>query len=156
MSDLKSEFLFDFDALLDESIDYGQTPYGQRIYARVSGGSFEGPKLKGRILPGGGDWALIRSDGVLSIDVRATLETDAGDRIHATYGGRLAVPPEHMTAVFDRETTETIDPAGYYFRTLPLFEAASDSACNWLNNIVAVGVGRVTSRGVAYRVYAIL
>lgn len=156
MSTLKSEFLFDMDASLDAMVDVGPTPYGHRMIAHVTSGTFEGPRFNGKVMPGGGDWALIRSDGVLSIDVRITLETQDGVRVFVTYGGRLAIPPELMGTVFNKETAETVDPAKYYFRTLPLFEAPAASAYAWLNGIAAVGVGRFTSRGVAYRVHAIL
>lgn len=156
MSDLKSEFLFDIVAGLDSMLEVGKTPYGQRMIAYVTEGVFKGPRLTGKVLPGGGDWVLVRSDGVLSIDVRITLETHDGVRIYVTYGGRLVIPPELLGIVINPETAETVDPAKYYFRTLPLFEAPEASSYAWLNNVAAVGVGRFTSRGVAYRVHAIL
>ena len=42
-----------------------RTPIGERRIAKVTGGSFAGPELKGTILPGGGDWLLLRADGAL-------------------------------------------------------------------------------------------
>jgi hypothetical protein len=53
----------------------GETPYGGRRVARIGGGSFEGPKLKGVVLPGGGGWMILRRDGVLDIEVRIVLES---------------------------------------------------------------------------------
>lgn len=155
VGDLSHEFLFNLDAELETSLEIGQTPYGHRLIAYVSGGTFDGPRIKGKVLPGGGDWALIRADGVLSVDVRATLEADDGTRIYVTYGGRLAVPAELQPKVLNRTTAEDVDPSEYYFRTNPLFQVSSDSAHAWLNTVVAVGVGRLTSRGVAYKVYEI-
>src|SRR5215470_6787857 len=54
----------------------GAVPHGTRSMVPVTGGDFEGPRLRGKVLPGGGDWLLLRSDGVLELDLRITLETD--------------------------------------------------------------------------------
>src|SRR2546426_12350333 len=54
----------------------GAVPHGARVIAPITGGTFEGPRLRGWVLPGGGDWTLLRSDGVLELDLRITLETD--------------------------------------------------------------------------------
>ena len=57
----------------------GAVPHGTRRTAPLSGGSFEGPRLRGTVLPGGSaDWLLLRADGVLELDLRATLRTDDG------------------------------------------------------------------------------
>lgn len=154
VSDLKSEFLFDFHAGLEPLFDVGQTPVGQRVIAYATGGSFEGPRLRGKTLAGG-DWAHIRPDGVLVIDVRVTLETDDGFRIYVTYGGRIVMTPEMLAKAFDPAVADSLDPASYYFRTNPLFEAPVNSPYAWLNSVVAVGVGRVRSGGVSYRIYGI-
>jgi|ThiBioDrversion2_2_1062182.scaffolds.fasta_scaffold39837_2 hypothetical protein len=155
MTGLKSELLFEMEAELDPMVEIGVTPSGHRMIAHVGGGWFKGPRIAGKVLPGGGDWALVRADGVLVIDVRATLEAEDGTRIYASYGGRLAVPPELAPRVFDREQAASVDPSLYYFRTNPLFDVPAGSSHAWLNNVVAIGVGRVTGRGVAYHVYAI-
>src|SRR3989441_11223088 len=54
----------------------GTVPHGIRSIVPVPGGDFEGPRLRGRVLPGGGDWLLLRPDGVLELDLRLTPETD--------------------------------------------------------------------------------
>lgn len=154
-ADLRSEFLFSMDAELDAPDVVGAGPLGMRMIAIVTGGTFEGPGIKGTVMRGGGDWALVRADGVLQIDVRATLRTDDGAMIYATYGGRMDIPAELQPKVFDRATAESVDPSQYYFRTCPLFETGAESYA-WLNRIQAVGVGRLTSRGVAYDVHRIL
>ncbi len=154
-AELKSEFLFSMDAELATQQVVGQGPLGMRMIANVSGGSFEGPKMKGTLAASGADWALIRADGVLQIDVRACLETDDGAFIYATYGGRMDIPPALQPKVFDRSQAESVDPSEYYFRTCPLFETGSEKYA-WLNRIQAVGVGRLTSKGVSYDVHQIL
>ncbi|MEL0323675.1 MAG: DUF3237 domain-containing protein, partial [Rhodospirillales bacterium] len=67
--------------------DVGGTPHGDRLVARITGGTFSGPKLKGHIHDGGGDWLLTGTDGVSKIDVRMTLETDDGALLYTTYHG---------------------------------------------------------------------
>ena len=62
----------------------GEVPHGTRVTAPIASGHFEGPRLRGKVLPGGGDWTLLRSDGVLELDLRITLETDDGALIHMT------------------------------------------------------------------------
>jgi len=59
----------------------GAVPHGTRIIAPISSGTFAGPRLRGKVLAGGGDWTLLRSDGVLELDLRITLETDDGASI---------------------------------------------------------------------------
>jgi len=154
MSELKSRFLCEMNAELD-NYPIGQTPAGQRLVAAVTGGTLTGERLAGRVLPFGGDFALIAADGCLHIDVRAGFETADGARIYASYGGRLFVPPEHAAVLADPALRETMDPSNYYFRTAPVFETG-DARYAWLNRILAVGMGRLTPTGVAYRIYEIL
>ena len=70
MLEIKTELLFKIVFDVPSILDVGETPYGRRRIARVAGGTFEGPKMKGRVLDGGGDWLLLRHDGVLQLDVR--------------------------------------------------------------------------------------
>ena len=80
------------------------------------GGSFEGPRLRGEVLPDGGDWLLMRPDGVLEQDVRITLKTDNGAFIYLRYAGMRHGPPEVMARLAQGET---VDPSEYYFRVAP-------------------------------------
>ena len=48
----------------------GPVPHGTRLTAPITDGHFEGPRLRGKVLPGGGDWTLLRGDGVLELDLR--------------------------------------------------------------------------------------
>jgi hypothetical protein len=154
MTELRSRLLCEMTADL-ETHPIGATPGGMRLVAAVTGGSLTGDRLSGRVLPFGGDFALTTADGCLHIDVRAGFETHDGARIYATYGGRLMVPPEHAAALADPRLRESLDPANYYFRTAPLFETG-DERYAWLNRILAVGMGRLTATGVAYRIFEVL
>jgi hypothetical protein len=62
---LRSEFLCFLTGYVAPPRDIGVTPRGTRRYYPVIGGSFEVPRLRGEVLPDGGDWLLIRPDGVL-------------------------------------------------------------------------------------------
>lgn len=154
MDDLKSEFLMNFEATLNPAQNVGNGAMGIRSISDVTGGTFEGPRLKGTILPSGGDWVLVNPAlGILNIDVRASLQTDDGATIFAQYKGRIAFGPEKMADLFD-PSTGLPDPADYYFRTAPIFETGSEKY-SWINNIVAVGVGRIIEGGVAYEIHEI-
>ncbi len=154
MSEVKTEFLCELLADLDRetTVDVGTTPHGTRRIVYVTGGTIEGPRIKGVVLPGGGDWLITRPDGASILDVRAAARTDDGAIIYIYYRGVMMIPAEtreRMTA------GETVDPSEYYFRTTPVFETASEKY-SWLNQVVAVGIGRSTPTGVGYRIYAVL
>src|SRR5207244_1759752 len=79
----------------------GDGPLGRRILFGAAGGTFEGPRLRGEVMPGGGDWALFRADGAMSLDVRLTLRTHDDALVHMTYGGRWITPPELRAEMAD-------------------------------------------------------
>jgi len=133
---LKSELLFTIHAQVELPQQIGATPQGNRQIFYAKGGTFEGPKLKGKALAGGGDWLLVRPDGIAEVDVRATLQTDDGALIYTRYKG-------------------LIDSTTGYFRTTPRFETAAEKY-SWLNKIIAVGVGRSEGGQVVYDVFQIL
>ena len=86
MPEINTKFLFTI-ALEIQVSNLGDTPYGRRRIFHFDAGSFEGPKLKGRVLPGGGGWSLIRRDDVMEVDVRLVLETDGqASNLHGLEG----------------------------------------------------------------------
>ena len=93
---LRSEFLCTLTGFVAPPRDIGTTPRGTRRYFPAIGGSFGGPRLRGEVLPDGGDWLLLRPDGVLEQDVRMTLKTDDGAFIYVRYTGIRHGPPEEM------------------------------------------------------------
>jgi uncharacterized protein DUF3237 len=148
---VRTEFLYDI-TMDAEAQDVGPTPAGHRRIVVVTGGTFEGPRLRGTVLPGGGDWLVQRSDGSRLLDVRITLRTDDGALIYARYPGLFHGPPDVMERIL---RGEAVDPAEYYFRVTPLFETAAEKYA-WLNRVVAIGLGRRTRSQVAYSVHAVL
>ena len=152
IDNFKAENLCELSAELEEPRDIGATPHGARRIYYIKGGTFEGPKLKGEVLAGGGDWILFRPDGAGELDVRATLQTDDGHLIYAYYRGIFHASPEVLQRVLD---SEAVDPSEYYFRTTPIFETSSEKY-GWLNRIISVGVGEIAPGRVSYSVYNIL
>lgn len=130
----------------------GATPNGGRRVGLVGGGTFEGARLKGTILPGGADWIIARPDGSTTLDVRLVLQTDDGATIGMTYRGLRHGPVEVMDKV---NKGEFVDPALYYFRTAIQFETASDKYA-WLNGIIAIGTGSRPPEGPVYDVFEVL
>ena len=130
----------------------GAGPHGTRITAPITEGHFEGPRLRGRVLPGGGDWTLLRADGVLELDLRVTLETDDGALIHMTSLGLRHGPTEVIAAL---ARGETVDPSTYYFRTLPRFETGHPKY-EFLNRLLAVASGDRRPSGPIYTIDEIL
>ncbi|MDP6350884.1 MAG: DUF3237 domain-containing protein [Alphaproteobacteria bacterium] len=152
MMPLKSEFLMQIRVELEGSHFLGNTPYGDRRIDFFNGGTFEGPRLKGIVLPGGSDMQLGRADGARKPDVRLTLKTDDDALIQVTYSGIRHGSAEVMKRIA-RE--EQVDPEEYYLRNTPYFETSADKY-EWLNLIVAVGIGARVPDAAIYDIHQIL
>lgn len=151
--ELRSRPLFVLEADLDPPQVNEPTPAGVRKIVAVNGGRFAGERLRGCVLPAGGaDWALVRNDGSLVLDVRLTLETDDGARIFMSYRGVRHGPPAVLARL---ARGEPVEPSEYYFRIVPAFETGA-AAYAWLNNIIAVGIGERLAVGPRYSVFEIL
>ena len=149
---ISSEPIFRIHAELADILHLGRTPYGDRRVINILGGRVDGPRLQGRILPGGADWQIVRPDGVADLTARYTIETDQGARILVASDGLRHGPPE----IIDRLARgEPVDPALYYFRTAMRFETA-DPAVDWLNRIIALARGAREARAVRLEVYEVL
>ncbi|MFD6162508.1 DUF3237 domain-containing protein [Nocardia sp. NPDC060256] len=155
VGEVRTTHLFDVVVDLNPPLDMGVGPYGRRILYGAASGSFEGPRLRGEVVPGGGDWTLFRPDRGMTVDVRLTLRTHDDALIHMSYGGRWIVPPELSSDIIDPVKSRLVDPARYYFRTAPLFETGAKQYA-WLNDIVCVGSGYLIEGGVAYKVSQVL
>jgi len=150
---LRSQRLFTITITLHPIQDLGTTPLGHRRIVPVAGGTLEGPRIRGSVLPqAGGDWLLMRADGVFQQDVRLTLQTDDGALIYMSYRGVRHAASE-VAARLARG--ERVNPREYYLRIAPFFETGAPRYA-WLNNLVAIGVGERLPDGVVYRVFEIL
>jgi hypothetical protein len=131
---------------------FGVVGHGTRVFVPITGGSFDGPRLRGKVAPGGGDWTLLRSDGVLELDLRITLETDDGAMIYLTSFGLRHGPADVLAAL---ARGESVDPASYYFRTGPRFETSAPQYA-FLNRVVSVASGDRRPSGPVYTIDEIL
>ena len=116
--------------------EIGSTPHGKLSIFPVIGGSFEGDRLRGKVLAGGGDWVTEKADGTFEVDLRVTLETEDGALIHMTFTG-------------------VRDDGKHYFRTLPRFETAAPKYA-FLNRLLAVGIGDIGPEGPVHAIDEIL
>jgi hypothetical protein len=137
---------------LESILKFGATPYGERRIINILGGTVEGPKLKGRVLQGGADWQIVRSDGVVDLRARYTVETDTGGHILVNSEGLRHGPPEVMERL---ARDETVDPSLYYFRAFMRFETADPKAA-WLNRILCIGFGSRENKAVRLAVHEVL
>jgi hypothetical protein len=116
--------------------ELGMTFQGRRATFPIVVGEFEGDRLRGKVLQGGADWTVQRSDGAVELDLRVTLETDDGALVHMTFTGLR-------------------DDALAYFHTLPRFETAAPKYA-FLNRLLAVGTGEVRADGPRHVIEEIL
>jgi Protein of unknown function (DUF3237) len=130
----------------------GAVPHGTRVIAPITSGSFEGPRLRGKVLPGGGDWTLLRSDGILELELQITLETDDDALIYMRSFGLRHGPPEVLAALV---RGESVDPSQYYFRTAPRFETSA-SQYAFLNRMIAISSGDRRASGPIYTIEEII
>jgi hypothetical protein len=149
---MKLQPLMTMYADLSAPIEIGACSHGNRSIFNVTGGNFEGPRLRGKILPGGADWLLVGADGVGRLDVRIALETEDGARIYVQYFGVLIINERVKTALEQGGGCEYDDT---YFMTQPRFETG-DARYGSLNKIVAVAEGRIRPSAVEYRVFELV
>jgi hypothetical protein len=145
------EFAFSIDARIGPFTPQGAGPLGQRLHIPIVGGQVTGPRLNGRILPGGSDWALLRSDGASFIDARYTIETGDGTLIYVQSRGLRVSSAEVLERL---QTGKEVADEEVYFRCAPTFETP-EGAHAWLNQRLFVATVRRTVSGVQLQVFQI-
>jgi hypothetical protein len=154
MIDYRLEHVFTFAGLGAEGVPpevLGALPEGLRVNFYVAGGEFEGPKIRGKLRPVGGDWMTVRCDGVANLDVRSTLETDDGALIYLTYPGVIDFGDDGFEKFSRGEL-----PLVVQIRIAPRLSTAHPKYL-WLNRLQCVGIGeyRPALREARYDVYAL-
>ena len=152
MTELRWRPLLTFFIEVKKPFNLGKTPGADRRIAEISGGYFEGERLKGKVLTSGSDWQMVRDDSAVMINVRTLLETDDGALIGMTYQGLRHGPKEIIDAI---GRGESVNPNAYYMRVSPIFETSSEKY-GWLNRIVSVAHGHRLSTGAIYNVFEIV
>ncbi|MDN3920689.1 DUF3237 domain-containing protein [Roseateles violae] len=131
-------------------VSLGEAPGGERRYVPLGGGRVQGPELNGRVVEGGVDWQLRRSDGVLEIAAHYVLRADAdGGLIEVRSEGLRHGPPEVMAALARGESPPR---ERYFFRTLMRFQTGAPAWLH-LNKVMAIACGERRAREVVLDVY---
>ena len=117
--------------------EFGQVPRGRRRVIPILGGTFDGPNVRGTVLPGGADWQIVRADGFTELDTRYTLQTDTGSLIYIQNAGI-----RHASAEITKKLLagERVDPSQVYFKTVPTFETSAPEL-QWLTRAIFLGIG---------------
>jgi hypothetical protein len=131
--------------------ELGDSPLGRRRIIPITGGTFRGERLSGRVLPGGADWQVIRGDGVAELDARYTLETEDKALIYVRNFGYRHGPADVIKRL---AAGEPVDPALYYMRTTPRFETGAERY-QWLNRIICVGTGARRAAAVELEIFEV-
>jgi hypothetical protein len=102
----KLSFVFEETVLLGATLTPGATAMGKRFIVPITGGHFEGPGdgsgLRGKVLPGGWDWQLLRADGCLNVKADYMLQTDDGVIVNVVNTGPLCPGrPVLTTPIFE-------------------------------------------------------
>lgn len=146
------ELAFELHAEVAPPTVVGELPTGTRRIVGILGGTFEGPSIKGKVLPGGADWQLIRADGFTEVDARYTLETDGGDLVYVSNVGIRHAPPDVISRL---NAGEAVDQSQIYFRTVPKFETAAPEL-QWLMRSLFIATGERYPNGVVIRYWRVL
>lgn len=153
MQEPKLEFAMDIRLTLSPKVALGPLPRGgDRYFVEVLGGTLEGPRLKGKVLRGGGDWPHIRPDGVFDFDARYILQEDDGTLIYLMNRGFRWGTPDVMARLARREP---VDPSEYYMRTAPSFDVPAGKH-DWLTRHLFIGIGDKIPEGNVIRYYQVL
>ncbi len=149
---LKTEFLFRMVLSVGAPQMVGTARNGELRIIPVTGGTVEGPRITGEVLPGtAGDWLRVDADGTAHMDVRLTIRAASGGHVYMHYSGIRTGSPEVLARL---NAGQAVDPSEYYFRTAIRFETGAAELA-WMNKVVAVGVGQRPPSGPTYDVYAV-
>jgi hypothetical protein len=144
--------IYCLDAVLGEPLDLGEVSQGHRRIVPLAGGTFSGPELEGKLLPGGSaDWQIVLPDGTALADLRYTLETGDGALLYVKAQG---VRHGRADVLARLALGEDVDPSEYTFRTSTRIETASAPHA-WLNKGVFISVGGRRQGGVIYETYVV-
>jgi hypothetical protein len=144
--------LYRLEAVLGEPLDLGEVSQGRRRIVPLTGGTFVGPELNGKLLPGtSADWQIVLADGTALGDIRYTLQTDGGALLYVQSRGVRHGSREVLERL---GRGEDVDASEYTFRTSTQIETASRELA-WLNKGVFIGVGGRNAGDVVYETYLV-
>ncbi|MFJ6793819.1 DUF3237 domain-containing protein [Streptomyces sp. NPDC091268] len=145
------DFAFEIRAEVADTLHIGNGDGEVTEFTPITGGSVDGPRLRGVVLPGGGDWSSTRGE-VCELEARYLLRAEDGaviDIVNRGYYRPKADTPDQ----FDGEVQ--VSEAGHYYRTSPVFRTDAP-AHRWLTETVFVGLARPDGDdAVVIRMYAL-
>tara|TARA_R100000322_G_scaffold94439_8_gene59121 strand:+ start:30789 stop:31256 length:468 start_codon:yes stop_codon:yes gene_type:complete len=145
------ELVFTIEAEIDPPRSAGPAPHGERLHIPIIGGRVHGPRLTGRVLPGGSDWPLIEPDGTSRIEARYTLEAEDGTLIYVVNKGMRV----SSDTVRERlRAGESVAPSDFYMRAAPVFDAP-DGPHRWLSESLFVTSLAPQGRRIVIDVYRV-
>jgi hypothetical protein len=149
---LNAEYAFSATVKVAAPTVMGTGPDGLRRFIAITGGTAGGPAFTGKVLEGSGDWQIVRSDGVISLEARYTLESTDGVRIAITNKGMRDASP----AVTERIMRgDPVAPNEYYFRTVAFVEAPMGSKYEWMNRRLFIGIAERKSDAAVVHFYTL-
>lgn len=153
MFEYKMDHIMSYNATLEVPEIIGEVPEGFRANFYVNGGTISGPKVFGRFRPTGGDWLLLRRDGVAILDIKATAETNDGALLYFSVGGMIDLGPNGYRDFLDGVPLASGTP----IRISPRVWTSHPDYL-WLNRLFLVGVGGafIERSEVAYDLYAVV
>jgi hypothetical protein len=144
--------VYRLEATLGQPLDLGERPQGHRRIVPLTGGTFTGPELSGRLLAGASaDWQTVLPDGTALGDIRYTLQTDAGELLYVQSRGVRHGSAEVLARL---GRGEDVDAGEYTFRTSTQIEAAA-RPLDWLNKGIFISVGGRQADRVIYDTYLV-
>ncbi len=147
----KLTLAFTINVQVGPPTELGQVPRGRRRIIPILGGTFEGPNIRGKVVPGGADWQIVRADGFAELDTRYMLQTDAGQLIYIQNAGIRHAPPDITKKLL---AGEPVDPSQVYFKTVPTFETSAPEL-QWLTRSIFIGTGERHPAEVVIRVWKV-
>jgi muconolactone delta-isomerase len=144
--------VYRLEATLAPPLELGETAQGHRRIVPLAGGTFSGPEISGKLLPGASaDWQTILPDGTALGDIRYTLQTDRGDLLYVQSRSIRHGSPEVLARL---GRGEDVDPGEYTFRTSTRIETAAPDL-DWLNKGIFISVAGRRATGVIYETYLV-
>ena len=144
------EFAFEVRVDIAPHLRIGRSADEELSFTPITGGTVDGPLLRGRVLAGGGDWAVERS-GTAQLEARYLLQADDGSVIDILNRGYYRASTEVIARV---EAGEQVSEKEYYFRTAPVFQTDA-AAHRWLAENQFLGLARDEDGQVRVRVFVV-
>ncbi len=149
----KLEFFCELHVKLSPALTVGETAHGTRRIIPITGGTVEGPGIKGEIITGGADWQVVRKDGVTELEAHYQFKADDESIIYVKNIGVRVATPEVAARI---AKGEKVDASQYYFRAIPTLEAPLTSKYAWINNTIFVCTGERMPDSVKIRIFKLL